>query len=45
MKDFTIDGFVTQNEENKATQSGRMVTKFSVNSPEYDRKKMGRAHV
>lgn len=38
MKDFTIDGFVAQNVENKATQSGRMVTKFSVNSPDYDRK-------
>ena len=38
MKDFTIDGFVTQNVETKATQSGRMVTKFSVNSPDYDRK-------
>lgn len=38
MKDFTIDGFVTQNVETKATQGGRMVTKFSVNSPDYDRK-------
>lgn len=38
MKDFTIDGFVAQNVETKATQSGRMVTKFSVNSPDYDRK-------
>lgn len=37
MKDFTIDGFVTQNVETKATQSGRMVTRFSVNSPDYDR--------
>lgn len=38
MKDFTIDGFVAQNVETKATQSGRMVTRFSVNSPDYDRK-------
>lgn len=38
MKDFTIDGFVTQNVETKATQNGRMVTKFSVNSPDYDRR-------
>lgn len=38
MKDFTIDGFVARNVETKATQSGRMVTKFSVNSPDYDRK-------
>ncbi len=28
MKDFTIDGFVAQNVETKAAQSGRMVTKF-----------------
>lgn len=38
MKDFTIDGFVTQGVETKATQSGRMVTKFSVNSPDYSGK-------
>lgn len=38
MKDVTIDGFVTQNVETRATQSGRMVTRFSVNSPDYDRK-------
>lgn len=38
MKDFTIDGFVTQNVETKATQSGRMVTRFSVNSPDYNAK-------
>ena len=38
MKDFTIDGFVTQGVETNATQSGRMVTKFSVNSPDYNSK-------
>lgn len=36
MKDFTIDGFVTQRVETNATQSGRLVTKFSVNSPDYN---------
>lgn len=38
MKDVTIDGFVTQNVETRATQSGREVTRFSVNSPDYDHK-------
>lgn len=38
MKDVTIDGFVTQNVETRATQGGREVTRFSVNSPDYDRK-------
>lgn len=38
MKDVTIDGFVTQNVETRATQGGREVTRFSMNSPDYDRK-------
>lgn len=38
MKDVTIDGFVTQNVETRAAQGGREVTRFSVNSPDYDRK-------
>lgn len=37
MKDFTIDGYVTKNIEVRATQSGQLVTRFSVNSPNYNR--------
>ena len=37
MKDFTIDGYVTKNVETRATQSGQLVTRFSVNSPNYNR--------
>ena len=37
MKDFILDGFVTKNVEVRGTNSGRRVTKFSVNSPNYNR--------
>lgn len=37
MKDFTIDGYVTKNVEVRATTSGQLVTRFSVNSPSYNR--------
>lgn len=37
MKDFTIDGYVTKNVETRSTQSGQLVTRFSVNSPSYNR--------
>ena len=37
MKDFKLDGFVTKNVEVRGTNSGSMVTKFSVNSPSYNR--------
>lgn len=37
MKDFTIDGYVTKNVETRSTQSGQLVTRFSVNSPNYNR--------
>ncbi len=37
MKDFTIDGYVTKNVETRATPSGQLVTRFSINSPNYNR--------
>lgn len=37
MKDMTIDGYVTKNVRVEATRNGRTVTRFSVNSPNYDR--------
>lgn len=37
MKDFTIDGYVTKNIETRSTTSGQLVTRFSVNSPNYNR--------
>ena len=37
MKDFTIDGYVTRNIEARATPSGQLVTRFTVNSPNYSR--------
>lgn len=37
MKDITIDGYVTKNVEQRATKSGQVVTRFSVNSPNYNR--------
>ena len=37
MKDFTIDGYVTKNIEVRATPSGQLVTRFSVNSPNFNR--------
>lgn len=37
MKDFTIDGYVTKNIETRSTNSGQLVTRFSVNSPSYNR--------
>lgn len=37
MKDVTIDGYVTKNVETRSTQSGQLVTRFSVNSPNYNR--------
>ena len=37
MKEFTMDGFVTKGVEVRGTNSGRMVTKFSLNSPTYNR--------
>lgn len=37
MKDVTIDGYVTKSIETRSTQSGQLVTRFSVNSPIYNR--------
>ncbi len=37
MKQFIMDGFVTKNVDVRGTNSGRMVTKFSINSPTYNR--------
>ncbi len=37
MKDVTIDGYVTKNVETRSTQGGQLVTRFSVNSPSYNR--------
>ncbi|HIS39933.1 MAG TPA: single-stranded DNA-binding protein [Candidatus Aphodovivens avistercoris] len=37
MKDFTISGYVTKNVETRSTNSGQTVTRFSVNSPNYNR--------
>ncbi|WP_158096148.1 single-stranded DNA-binding protein [Olsenella sp. An188] len=37
MRDFTIDGYVTKNIETRSTQSGQLVTRFTVNSPNYNR--------
>lgn len=37
MKQFIMDGFVTKNVDIRGTNSGRMVTKFSINSPTYNR--------
>lgn len=37
MKDFTIDGYVTKNIETRSTTSGQLVTRFSVNSSNYNR--------
>lgn len=37
MKDFTIDGYVTKNVETRSTPSGQTVTRFSVNSPNFNR--------
>lgn len=37
MKDFTIDGYVTKNVETRSTASGQLVTRFSVNSPNFNR--------
>lgn len=37
MKDVTIDGYVTKNVETRSTQGGQLVTRFSVNSPAYNR--------
>ena len=37
MKDFTIDGYVTKNIETRSTNSGQLVTRFSINSPNYNR--------
>ena len=37
MKDFTVDGYVTKNIETRSTGGGQTVTRFSVNSPNYNR--------
>lgn len=37
MKDFTLDGYITKNIEVRQTNSGAVVTKFSVNAPNYNR--------
>lgn len=37
MKDFTIDGYVTKNVEVRSTNSGQLVTRFSINSSNYNR--------
>lgn len=37
MRDFVMDGYVQRDVEDRATKSGRIVTRFSVNSPDYDR--------
>lgn len=37
MKDFIVDGYVTKNVETRSTQSGQLVTRFTVNSPNYNR--------
>ena len=37
MKDFTLDGYVTKSVETRSTQSGQLVTRFTVNSPNYNR--------
>jgi single-strand DNA-binding protein len=37
VKDFTLDGYVTKNVETRSTQSGQLVTRFTVNSPNYNR--------
>ena len=37
MKEFVMDGYVCKGAETRSTQSGRMVTKFTLNSPDYDR--------
>lgn len=37
MKDFIIDGFVTSSVERRTTQGGRMVTRFGINSPDFNR--------
>lgn len=37
MKDFTVDGYVTKNVETRSTSSGQLVTRFTVNSPNYNR--------
>lgn len=37
MKDFTLDGFITKNIDVRQTSSGAVVTKFSINSPNYNR--------
>ena len=37
MRDFVMDGFVQKQVEDRSTQTGRVVTRFSVNSPDYDR--------
>lgn len=37
MRDFVMDGYVQKQVEDRTTQAGRVVTRFSVNSPDYDR--------
>ena len=37
MREFVMDGYVQKQVEDRATQTGRVVTRFSVNSPDYDR--------
>lgn len=37
MKDVIIDGYVTKNVDVRSTNSGQLVTSFSINSPNYNR--------
>lgn len=37
MKDVMIDGYVTKNIDVRSTNSGQLVTSFSINSPNYNR--------
>ena len=36
MKEFVMDGYVQSQIEDRAVRNGRAVTKFSLNSPDYD---------
>ena len=37
MKDFVMDGYVCKGVEVRSTQAGKLVTKFTLNSPDYNR--------
>ncbi|MEG0991486.1 MAG: single-stranded DNA-binding protein [Gordonibacter sp.] len=37
MKDFVMDGYVCKGADTRSTQTGKLVTKFTLNSPDYDR--------